>query len=335
MFKTKSYYSSLKGKRESNEDAHCIMNNRVNYFWGVFDGHGGKDVSEYLGKHMAPSFLRTIHKDGYKIPEIRNNFENIQKQLIVDSKKENFNINDVGSTCLVALLTGNKLQVANVGDCRAVLCQDKGLARALTIDHKPDWSLEKNRIEKLGGKVELDKDDDVYRIMDLSVSRAFGDLEYSAYVKNHPDVFTYRLKTTDQFLILACDGLWDEVSSQDAVNFVLKNKDKVPNIALSLGKWAINEKESTDNVSIIVIFFNKREQSNVSKLHPRRVEAKKILPTKPKIKKSTKRRKKSMIKKNFNVPNVPNVPNVVTESGKNPKSSIIKRKSLNRKKKKV
>lgn len=299
MYKTKSYYSSLKGKRESNEDSHCIMNNHVNYFWGVFDGHGGKTVSEYLGKHMAPAFLKTIHKDGYKIPQIRNIFNNIQNQLIVDSKKENFNIQDVGSTCLVALLTGNKLQVANAGDCRAVICHDKGLARALTIDHKPDWSLEKKRIEKLGGKVEHDKEDDVYRIMDLSVSRAFGDLEYSAYVKHEPDVFTYRLKSTDQFLILACDGLWDEVSSQDAVNFVLRNKDKVPNIALALGKWAINEKGSQDNVSIIVVFFAKRQSSQPVKkpikkrsTKPKRKSANKKVSIATNIKKKSVKRKK-------------------------------------------
>ena len=321
MYKTKSYYSSLKGKRESNEDSHCIMNNKVNYFWGVYDGHGGKAVSEYLGKHMAPAFLNSIHKDGYKIPEIKGIFDNIQKRLIIDSKKENFNIRDVGSTCLVAILTGNKIQIANSGDCRAVICQDKGLAKALTIDHKPDWSLEKKRIEKLGGKIEHDKEDDVYRIMDLSVSRAFGDLDYSAYVNHMPDVFTHTLRSTDEFLILACDGLWDEACSQDAVNFVLQNKDKVPNIALALGKWAINEKGSQDNVSVVVIFFEKR----IQKIRNRSVKRKSNGKTRPvtsvsKISKISNIRKKSINRKKQNK----------TEPVK--KGSNIKKKSAKRNK---
>jgi len=257
MFKVKSYYTSLKGLRDANEDAHSILNNKTNYFWGVYDGHGGAKVSAYLEKNMGIEFMKNIHKDGYKSQEIKDVFDNIQKRLISDSKKDNFNIQDVGSTCLIAILTDNKLQIANSGDCRAVLCQDKGLARALTIDHKPDWMMEKNRIEQLGGRIKLDKEDDVYRIMDLSVSRAFGDIEYSAYVKHVPDVFTYRIRSSDQFLILACDGLWDVLSSQDAVNYVLTHKDSSQNIAHSLGQYAINKMGSQDNVSIIIVFFDK------------------------------------------------------------------------------
>ena len=112
----------------------------------------------------------------------------------------------------------------------------------------------------MGGRITLDSEDDVYRIMDLSVSRAFGDIEYSKYVKPIPDIFTYTVKPTDQFLILACDGLWDVVSNQEAVNYVLTNKDKTKNIAYSLGKWAIDVKGSYDNVSIIIVFFTKKIQ---------------------------------------------------------------------------
>lgn len=254
MFKTKTFYASLKGKRDENEDAHSIMNNKVNYFWGVYDGHGGKTVSHYLKEHLGKLLLSEKNKDGYKISYIKEKFNIIQKKLLDDSKKDKFDIHEVGSTCLVAMLTGNKLQVANLGDSRAVICQKDNLVKSLSLDDKPDWENEKKRIEKLGGKIEFDKDDDVYRIGDLSVSGAIGDLE-NKYVKHVPNVINYTVKSSDKFMILACDGLWDEACSQTAVNYVLNNKDKVPNIAHALAKWAINEKKSTDNVSIIVVFF--------------------------------------------------------------------------------
>ena len=63
---------------------------------------------------------------------------------------------------------------------------------------------------------------------------------------------------------MACDGLWDVVSNQDAVNFVLMNsydkslkrriKNNV-NIAKKLAEYAYN-KGSTDNISVIIIFLD-------------------------------------------------------------------------------
>jgi serine/threonine protein phosphatase PrpC len=102
--------------------------------------------------------------------------------------------------------------------------------------------------------VMLDREDDVYRIMDLSVSRAFGDVRYSKYVTHKPDIFTRTVKKSDQFMIIACDGLWDVMSSQDASNYVIKNGHK-DNVSRSLAKHAIKKLGSTDNVSVMVVYF--------------------------------------------------------------------------------
>lgn len=47
-----------------------------------------------------------------------------------------------------------------------------------------------------------------------------GDLEYKPYVSAEPDIRVIPLDGTEDFLILACDGLWDFVSEQEAVNAV-------------------------------------------------------------------------------------------------------------------
>lgn len=65
-------------------------------------------------------------------------------------------------------------------------------------------------------------------------------------------------------MILACDGFWDVFTNQDAVNLVLEScydlkKSKRINTKVNIAKTLANaalEKGSTDNITIIVVFFN-------------------------------------------------------------------------------
>jgi serine/threonine protein phosphatase PrpC len=100
----------------------------------------------------------------------------------------------------------------------------------------------------------------------LSVSRAFGDLDSLPYITSQPDIFRYELLSNDKFMIIACDGLWDIMSNQEVVEFILEelnklsNKNKTTNgngknnIAKLLGEYAI-QKGSYDNITIIIVFF--------------------------------------------------------------------------------
>lgn len=254
-FKFRTYVSSLKGIRSSNQDTHLIHNNRVNYMWSIFDGHGGDYVSNFLRRKKAKYLLDKKYPTKIPSKHITKSYNDIQKALIEEATKKKKRIAGQGSTSLTAIITKNRLQVINVGDCRAVLCDGNNVAKDLSDDHKPELKKEKKRINKLGGRVVFDKEDEVHRIMDLSVSRAFGDLDYIKFVTHRPTKATHMLKETDKFLILGCDGLWDVMSSQDAVNFVLKNKKDSKNIAKSLASHAINKLGSTDNVSVIVVFL--------------------------------------------------------------------------------
>ena len=81
------------------------------------------------------------------------------------------------------------LWIANVGDSRAVMCNHKDEVIQLSQDHKPNSKLEKKRIEQLGGKIKYDGSD--WRVNDLSLSRAFGDLESTPYITHLPQIFKY------------------------------------------------------------------------------------------------------------------------------------------------
>eukprot|EP00694_Reclinomonas_americana_P005364 EC794337.1.p2 GENE.EC794337.1~~EC794337.1.p2 ORF type:complete len:117 (+),score=38.49 EC794337.1:275-625(+) len=77
-----------------------------------------------------------------------------------------------GCTCCSVLIRGDEVFCAKLGDSRAVLCED-GSAVGLSVDHQPDDSSEKRRIEDLGGFVEMGRVNGV-----LAVRRACGDFEY-------------------------------------------------------------------------------------------------------------------------------------------------------------
>lgn len=261
---------SLQGKRESNEDQHVgILNinnqnkliNPVNLI-GIFDGHGGKLVSKYLKTTLAKYIFKKTTINIYdQRTNITSNFfgklyDKIQEDLV---KAHPIAVKRCGSAALCGVIytdakNNNNLWIVNVGDSRAVLYNDVKKAIQLSTDHKPHYRSEKKRIEALGGKIKFDGVD--WRIGDLSLSRAIGDLDNTPYVTHKPELFRYRINANDKFIIFACDGLWDVMSNKEAVDFVIMHKEGRygGNIAKKLAEHAI-QKGSYDNVTIIIYFF--------------------------------------------------------------------------------
>ncbi len=261
---------SLQGRRESNEDQHFnIINitnsnkmlNPINMI-SVFDGHGGKLVSKYL-KNNLPKYL--LKKSSINIYDQKSAvtsrffgklFDKIQNDLIKDHPVA---AKRCGSTALCGVMykdskNNNNIWIANVGDSRAVLCNMSDKAIQLSKDHKPHHPPEKRRIEHMGGKIKFDGVD--WRIGDLSLSRAIGDLDNTPYVTHKPELFRYKINKKDKFVIFACDGLWDVVGNKEAVDFVnyLQNQRYNGNIAKKLAEYAI-EKGSYDNVTVSIMFL--------------------------------------------------------------------------------
>jgi serine/threonine protein phosphatase PrpC len=261
---------SLQGKRDSNEDQHVgILNinnsnpniNSVNLV-GVFDGHGGKLVSKFLKLNLQKYILKKTDINIYQQKSSLTSrffsklFDKLQEELI---KNHPIAAKRCGSTALCGIQyidtqNRNMIWIANVGDSRAVLFNHKETAIPLTKDHKPHAQSEKKRIESLGGRIKFDGVD--WRVGDLSLSRAVGDLDNTPFVTHRPEVFRYRLNKKDKFIIFACDGLWDVVSNQDAckqINDMMKEK-YTGNMSKKLAEYAI-EKGSYDNVTVSILFL--------------------------------------------------------------------------------
>ena len=273
------------GVREFMEDATVVIENRtvanseeLVSFYGVFDGHGGTGAALYLKEHLVenvlndPNFQRGDVDKALIEAYVRTDldFYEATRHKTPKSKdgyfEEDENEEDMetsGSTACTACVFEGKLVVANAGDSRCVVSRS-GKAYDLTRDQKPSSKDEEERIKKAGGFIE-----DGYVNGLLGVSRAFGDWHFEGLKRNEetgkpgpltaePEIDTWEIDVeNDEFLILACDGLWDVFSSQNAVDFARKsllvNND--PNVAAKELADEALRRHSADNISVVCVCF--------------------------------------------------------------------------------
>jgi protein phosphatase 2C family protein 2/3 len=223
-------------------------------FYGVFDGHGGRGAAEFLRNNL----MRNVVQNANFIidPELA------LKEAFYRTDEDFYDScgpgETSGSTGLAACVIGGKLYIANAGDCRAVLSR-KGKAIDLSIDQKPSSEGEMERIKNAGGFVE-----DGYVNGLLGVSRAFGDWHLEGLkgrggktgpLTVDPEIEKTRLTEDDEFLILACDGLWDVFSSQNAIDMArasLRQHNDPVKAAKELASEALR-RDSSDNVSVVCV----------------------------------------------------------------------------------
>jgi len=276
--------------RSTMEDEHVFIDayggRSGDAFFAVYDGHGGKEVATFLSKNLHVEFLETFNQLNLKT-------QNSTKQELIfdeselinlDSNEDNSNVEtmiklwneaiiqthatiddiivketkikklplNTGSTSAIAILhsteTTRYLFAANLGDSRVVLSRG-GVAERLTYDHKATDIREVKRVQSSGGHIFFGRVGGA-----LAVSRAFGDCELkSEGVIAVPYISTTELKKEDDLLIVACDGLWDVMTDQEAVDLIRENKEKTTQELSELLLGTALIKETADNLSIMVI----------------------------------------------------------------------------------
>jgi len=164
----------MKGMRFTMEDRHNSItditfkteNESIGSFFGVYDGHGGDTVAEFVSKNLFDNFKELELTD----KNITETFIKVDNQMNQDKEV------DVGTTCVTTFITKYKdymeIICANSGDSRAILYHD-GQITPLSYDQKPSNDEEKKRILESGNIVLLGRVNG-----SLAVSRAFGDFRY-------------------------------------------------------------------------------------------------------------------------------------------------------------
>ncbi len=178
-------------------------------------------VAIYSGENLHKIVTRqeAFSKKDY-VTALKEGFLKTDQQILSDEATKNV---ESGCTATTAIIADNKIICANAGDSRTVL-GIKGTAKPLSYDHKPQNEGERARISAAGGYVEVGRVNG-----NLALSRAVGDFEYKQnselpaeeqIVTVLPDIIVHDITPDDEFLILACDGIWDCLSSQQAVEFI-------------------------------------------------------------------------------------------------------------------
>lgn len=272
--------SSMQGWRIEMEDAHSaiigIPDQKETVCWfAVFDGHAGSRVSAHCSHHLLDcirtndDFTCSLQQE-QTLPR-EEMYKGIQNGILkgfleLDEKLRKIpevasGEDKSGTTAVCALITDNSLILANCGDSRGVFCVS-GKAALSTQDHKPSNDIERNRIQNAGGTVMIQRVNG-----SLAVSRALGDFEYKnvegkgateQLVSPEPEFFIKeRIPEEDEFLVLACDGVWDVMTNQDICDFI-SGRLKVNNNLETVCNEVIDtclHKGSRDNMSIIIIAF--------------------------------------------------------------------------------
>ncbi|XP_023541902.1 probable protein phosphatase 2C 76 [Cucurbita pepo subsp. pepo] len=245
-------YSSIRGKRATMEDFFDIKMSKVDgqtvCLFGIFDGHGGSRAAEFLKDHLFENLMKHPNFLMDTKVAISETYQRTDAEFLSLEKET---LRDDGSTASTALLVGNHLYVANVGDSRAIISKG-GEAIPLSEDHKPNRTDERRRIEKAGGVVMWAGTWRVGGV--LAMSRAFGNKMLKQFVVADPDIQDLEVDKDVELLILASDGLWDVVRNEDAV--LVAGKEEEPEAAARKLTEAAFTRGSADNITCIVVKFH-------------------------------------------------------------------------------
>lgn len=282
---------ALQGGRLTMEDEFFVTNG--GRFAAVFDGHGGGGVSaflkdrlyDYTGQFLSrtaweqedDSSKRTDSKASLSsyVAALRLAFSQIDEDVLEDDK-----LQYQGSTAVAVVVhegeDGHRtLLSANVGDSRAILSRNQR-AVDLTRDHKPNDEREKARILGMGETIEWDHYCKVHRVRNLSLSRAIGDRFAKPVVSGQVEIKHFPVEEDhDEFFLLASDGLWDVMSSQEVVSYVHDKLNAPPpggvlakedakrlqytrrkNMSRHVATEAL-KRGSCDNVCVLIVWLDK------------------------------------------------------------------------------
>ncbi|KAK7933693.1 hypothetical protein WMY93_004589 [Mugilogobius chulae] len=216
----------IRNARRKMEDRHLVLphysalcgleDGVPRWYSAVFDGHGGSDAAVFASQQLHVCLSR--QKDLTSDPEnaFKRAFTQTDELLRRRATRERVRS---GSTAVAALIQGQRLHVAWLGDSQALLVKN-GREEEIMEPHKPEREDEKQRIEDLGGCVTFMG---CWRVNGTyAVSRAFGDFDQKPYVSAEADCVTLELCGDEDYLLLACDGFFDSIRPCEVPELVLE-----------------------------------------------------------------------------------------------------------------
>lgn len=237
---------SEQGRRWSMEDAHFLDVDFAQNGWvfgGVYDGHSGDFASDYAAQHLHHRFLNLLN-EGHE-PEAA--FEGAYEAISYELRHQ-----DSGATAVTFLLRSNELTVANAGDSRALIISQNRVLQ-LTEDHRVDNPDEKRRVARAGGKIDYPYV--MKGFSGLMPTRSLGDAFFkSVGIIPTPYSVRYRLKKGDQYLLAACDGLFDEMDNTEVAELARRYADP-QRLVERLKHEVLEVRQGSDNLTVLALML--------------------------------------------------------------------------------
>jgi serine/threonine protein phosphatase PrpC len=273
--------------KENNQDNYFIyknfMGNKDYIYMSVCDGHGveGHFVSDFI-KETLPHDMSENLRNTNILTETQKAHSIITQTFLIANEKlvDNEEINSLfsGTTCVSVIYTPQRLIVPNIGDSRAVLGRlnkETGTIKAIDLsrDHKPTEKDEAQRIIDNDGRIQPFIEDGEFvgpervwikeeEVPGLAMTRSFGDrVAATVGVMSEPEIKEFDFCEEDKYMIIASDGIWEFISSQECIDiikdFYEKNdlKGCCEYLYQESSKRWLKEEEVIDDTTLILIFF--------------------------------------------------------------------------------
>lgn len=265
--------SSLQGVPRYNEDAFFTQMNGTVLWWGIFDGHGGDEVSNYLAENLS----QHLQMEDPDLPSIIQQMEEeIEQQYIQEWSEVG---RDPGSTLLVGSVSPDGcLTVANCGDCRLLLISQvsdsfgnkTAFVSRTTQDHSIGNLAEESRMKaELAAKWNtgfhpLPSAFENGRIAALEVSRSIGDFGSKAMLPSQviistPEMYRWKLGQDDLLVVAVSDGISAVLDDTEICNHVCRSLNDAKHLndmgkaASDLASYAISVAGSEDNCTSVIV----------------------------------------------------------------------------------
>ena len=219
-------------------------------YFAIFDGHGGSMCADFLKDRLHSFILESSKFPLDPVEALKEGCERAEAEFCAMALGQT-EIDRSGSCALILLFVDETLYVANIGDSRAIISDQRGKRIcALTRDHKPEDPEERARIKKNGGSVSKGNILQHYKMSEhfkarlpelpdrvypggLSLSRSFGDItaKYTelggktGVLISTPEIKAYKLDMDKaDFIVMGCDGIYDKCSNEEIVKLVWRLK---------------------------------------------------------------------------------------------------------------
>ncbi|CAD8050938.1 unnamed protein product [Paramecium sonneborni] len=271
------------------------LKNINGYAVSVFDGHGGWQLAELamnilhekIDYYILKNQDQILNQDDLIQQSICQAYSDVEQEfykVALQAYNMGFpSVARVGSCALTAIVVGNKVYSANLGDSKGIIVNVSNKMNEKAYK-KINHTLNANSKKEQRRLKSVFSDDDIvvckngekscYVKGRLQPTRSLGDFRLKfqefnnpknvsedkgylksisnfkgPYISSTPDQKVFEIQKGDRYLILGSDGLWDELSKSEISKIVQKNQNNKDEIIKQIFEESLSHAAKSNNMS--------------------------------------------------------------------------------------